>query len=236
MLYSLWRYRHSRFLPYPKLRPASPVVAVRRPISLSGVRQRACTVLIRQAGSTRATRFMSGVMQLRSRPRPLTQRSSDPAGNGHLVHYPGNGPDRGTMQLTDTTNKVYTASPNSLRADMIFTGDSNITVTADGKTFPGVIRRWNSSCDGCHNVPPAHALQNAGSNGASTCRPARMPCRIRQQDDVSHAYRVPSNEQTTSAGCYRCHPSPCYGGIHAGKFPNDSIGCVTCHGTLARCG
>ena len=49
----------------------------------------------------------------------------------------------------------------------------------------------------------------------------------------SHAYRVPSNQVNTSEGCYQCHPSPCYSGIHAGKFPNDPIGCATCHGTLA---
>jgi hypothetical protein len=48
----------------------------------------------------------------------------------------------------------------------------------------------------------------------------------------SHGYRVPVAEQTTSEGCYRCHPSPCYSGIHQNKFPNDAIGCVTCHGTM----
>jgi hypothetical protein len=135
------------------------------------------------------------------------------------------------MTVGDATNKVYTASPNSLRADMIYTGDSNITYTADGKSFSGVIRRWNSKCDGCHSTPPAHAIQNAGSAGASTCRNTACHPYFGAMMMQSHAYRVPADEQTTSAGCYRCHPSPCYSGIHAGKFPNDSIGCVTCHGT-----
>src|SRR5574341_930005 len=40
----------------------------------------------------------------------------------------------GTMTLTDTVNKVYTASPTSLAATNIFTGDSNMTYSADGKT------------------------------------------------------------------------------------------------------
>lgn len=133
----------------------------------------------------------------------------------------------------DTTNKIYTASPSTLRADMIYTGDSIIRYTADGKTFDGVVRRWNANCDGCHAVPPPHALQNAGSNGASTCRTSTCHPSFGAKMMQSHAYRVPSNETTTSEGCYRCHPSPCYSGIHKGKFPNDSIGCVTCHGTLA---
>jgi hypothetical protein len=140
--------------------------------------------------------------------------------------------ETGAMTVGDSTNKVYTATPKSLRADMIFTGDSNIDYTADGKTFSGVIRRWNSKCDGCHSTPPPHALQNAGSNGTSTCRTSTCHADFGALMMQSHAYRVPSNEQTTSDGCYRCHPSPCYGGIHKDKFPNDSIGCVTCHGTM----
>jgi hypothetical protein len=139
----------------------------------------------------------------------------------------------GAMTIGDSANKVYTASPNTLRADMLFTGDSNVTYTADGKTFSGVIRRWNSKCDGCHSTPPAHAIQNAGSNGTSTCRSTACHAEFGNKMMESHAYRVPLAEQTTSAGCYRCHPSPCYGGIHLNKFPNDSVGCVTCHGTLA---
>lgn len=137
----------------------------------------------------------------------------------------------GTMTITDAINKVYTASPTSLTAVSIFTGDSNITYSADGKNFSGVIRRWNSKCDGCHSVPPPHAIQNAGSAGASTCRNAACHQYFGAKMMQSHAYRVPANEQTTSDGCYRCHPGPCYSGIHLGKFPNDSIGCVTCHGT-----
>jgi len=144
--------------------------------------------------------------------------------------------ETGTMTLGTTAleiaNKIQVATPKSARADMIFTGDTNITYTSGGTSFSGVIRRWNSDCDGCHNVPPAHAIQNAGANGVSTCRSTACHADFGDKMMVSHAYRVPVNEQTTSAGCYRCHPSPCYGGIHAGKFPNDSIGCVTCHGTL----
>jgi len=139
----------------------------------------------------------------------------------------------GTMTVGDSTNKVYTASPTSLRADMIYTGDSNIDYTADGKTFSGVIRRWNSKCDGCHSVPPPHAIANAGSNGVSTCRTSTCHPYFGDKMMTSHAYRVSTAEQTTSDGCYRCHPSPCYGGIHKDKFPNDSVGCVTCHGSLA---
>lgn len=135
----------------------------------------------------------------------------------------------GTMTIGDSTNKVYVATPTSVRADMIYTGDTTIRYTANGKTFDGVIRRWNAKCDGCHSVPPPHALANAGSNGTSTCRNCHV---LGAKMMSSHAYRVPTNEQTTSDGCYRCHPSPCYSGIHKGKFPNDSIGCVTCHGTL----
>jgi hypothetical protein len=131
----------------------------------------------------------------------------------------------------ETANKIHVATPKSAAADKIFTGDTNITYTASGKSFSGVIRRWNSKCDGCHATPPAHALANAGSAGVSTCRSTACHADFGAKMMQSHAYRVPVNEQTTSAGCYRCHPSPCYGGIHLGKFPNDSIGCVTCHGT-----
>ncbi len=138
--------------------------------------------------------------------------------------------ETGTMSIIDSANKVYGASPKSLAATNLFTGDSNITYTADGKSFPGVIRRWNSTCDGCHAAPPPHALQNAGSNGNSTCRTCHADFGALMMK--SHAHRVPVSEQTTSAGCYRCHPSPCYGGIHKDKFPNDSIGCVTCHGDM----
>ncbi|MEK6700077.1 MAG: hypothetical protein AABZ10_13680 [Nitrospirota bacterium] len=140
--------------------------------------------------------------------------------------------ETGSMTVLDSTNKVYTASPKSLSAVNIFTGDSNIDYTADGKTFSSVIRRWNSKCDGCHATPPAHALQNAGSNGTSTCRTSTCHPYFGAKMMQSHAYRVTTAEQTTSDGCYRCHPSPCYGGIHKDKFPNDSIGCVTCHGDL----
>ncbi|OGW47360.1 MAG: hypothetical protein A2078_14990 [Nitrospirae bacterium GWC2_57_9] len=144
---------------------------------------------------------------------------------------PGTG-QTGAMTMTDTANKVYTASPTSLRADMLFTGDSIIRYTADGKTFDGVVRRWNSKCDGCHATPPAHALANAGSAGNSTCRSTACHADFGALMMQSHGYRVPVAEQTTSEGCYRCHPSPCYSGIHKDKFPNDSIGCVTCHGTM----
>jgi hypothetical protein len=151
--------------------------------------------------------------------------------SGITFNIPGTG-QTGAMTVGDATNKVYTATPNTLRADMIFTGDSIIRYTADGKTFDGVVRRWNSKCDGCHATPPAHALANAGSAGASTCRTATCHPDFGAKMMQSHAYRVPVAEQTTSEGCYRCHPSPCYSGVHAGKFPNDSIGCVTCHGTM----
>ncbi|MBI4685186.1 MAG: hypothetical protein HY755_08290 [Nitrospirae bacterium] len=136
----------------------------------------------------------------------------------------------GTMTIGDSTNKVYTATPTSLQAVMVYSGDSEITYTADGKTFTGVIRRWNAKCDGCHAVPPPHAIANqATTPGTSLCRNCHV---LGAKMMSSHAYRVPSSEQTTSDGCYRCHPSPCYGGIHKDKFPNDPIGCVTCHGTL----
>jgi len=150
---------------------------------------------------------------------------------GITFTIPGTG-QTGAMTVGDATNKVYTASPNTLRADMIYTGDSIIQYTADGKTFDGVVRRWNAKCDGCHATPPAHALQYAGSAGASTCRTTTCHPAFGAKMMQSHGYRVPVAEQTTSDGCYRCHPSPCYGGIHKGKFPNDSTGCVTCHGTL----
>jgi hypothetical protein len=133
----------------------------------------------------------------------------------------------------ETANKIFVATPKSAAAVNIFTGDTNITYTADGKSFPGVIRRWNAKCDGCHTVPPPHALQNAGSAGVSTCRTTTCHPDFGDKMMSSHAYRVPANEQTTSAGCYQCHPSPCYSGIHMGKFPNDSIGCISCHGSLA---
>ncbi len=143
--------------------------------------------------------------------------------------------ETGTMTLgtsaADITNKVYLGTPKSLKAVNIFTGDSNITYTADGKTFSGVVRRWNSKCDGCHSVPPPHAILNAGSAGVSTCRTSTCHPYFGAKMMQSHALRVPVAEQTTSDGCYRCHPGPCYGGVHLGKFPNDSIGCVTCHGT-----
>ncbi len=142
----------------------------------------------------------------------------------------------GSMTIGDATNKVYTASPTSARADMIYNNvNTPITYTADGKTFDGVIRRWNAKCDGCHTTPTTlqpnlHLITyKATTPGASRCRECHV---LGAKMMSSHAYRVPSNEQTTSDGCYRCHPSPCYGGIHAGKFPGDSIGCVTCHGTL----
>jgi len=159
---------------------------------------------------------------------------------GHMIN-PGTGikwtvqgtNETGSMTIGDSTNKVYIASPTSLAATNIFTGDTNITYTADNKNFSGVIRRWNSKCDGCHSTPPAHAIANAGSNGVSTCRTSTCHPEFGSKMMESHAYRVSTSEQTTSAGCYRCHPSPCYGGIHLNKFPNDSVGCVTCHGSLA---
>lgn len=146
--------------------------------------------------------------------------------------------ETGTMTAGTTAieidNKIFVATPKSARADMIFTGDTNITYSADGKSFSGVIRRWNSKCDGCHSVPPPHALANAATTpGVSTCRSTACHADFGSKMMQSHAYRVTVAEQTTSDGCYRCHPSPCYGGIHKDKFPNDAIGCVTCHGSLA---
>lgn len=133
----------------------------------------------------------------------------------------------GSMSITDSRNKVFSASPTSMGALVI--GDKNytITYTAEGKSFSGVVRRWNADCDSCHANPPSHALANAGSNGSSTCRNCHD---LADKMKTSHANRIPNN--TTSQACYSCHPSPCYGGVHANKFPNDSIGCVTCHGTL----
>jgi len=158
--------------------------------------------------------------------------------------------ETGTMTLGTTTseidNKIFLATPKTLAATNIFTGDSNITYTADGKSFAGVVRRWNSKCDGCHSTPPQHALDYQTGDGrfaalgypagTSTCRASSLNGMACHPDFgakmmESHAYRVSSSEQTTSAGCYRCHPSPCYGGIHLNKFPNDSVGCVTCHGS-----
>src|SRR3990172_8291119 len=105
-----------------------------------------------------------------------------------------------------------------------------ITYTAEGKTFNGVIRRWNADCDSCHSTPPAHAIANkATTPGTSLCRNCHI---LGMQMKVSHWDRVPNN--TTSQACYACHPSPCYSGIHAGKFPGDSIGCISCHGDLTK--
>jgi hypothetical protein len=136
----------------------------------------------------------------------------------------------GAMTLTDATNKVYTATPTSVKADMIWTGDTAINYTADGKTFPGVIRRWNAKCDGCHETPPAHAIANKATTvGTSKCRDCHA---LGDKMKTSHWNRVPNN--TTSDACYSCHPSPCYSGIHTGKFPGDSIGCISCHGDLTK--
>lgn len=155
--------------------------------------------------------------------------------NGYLI-TPGTGitwkvtatGETGSMSIVDSTNKVFSATPKSMGALVI--GDKNyeITYTADGKTFKGVVRRWNSDCDSCHSTPPAHARANAGSNGTSNCRNCHD---LAEKMKVSHASRISNN--TTSDACYKCHPSPCYSGVHAGKFPNDSMGCVTCHGSLA---
>lgn len=136
----------------------------------------------------------------------------------------------GPLTLTDATNKVYTATPTSVRADLVYSGnpDTAINYTADGKTFPGVIRRWNAKCDGCHATPPAHAIANKATTvGISKCRDCHA---LGDRMKTSHWNRVPNN--TTSQACYSCHPSPCYSGIHTGKFPGDSIGCISCHGDL----
>jgi hypothetical protein len=132
--------------------------------------------------------------------------------------------ETGTMTLSDATNKVYTASPKSMRADLVGDFNYEITYTADGKTFTGVVRRWNSDCDGCHTVPPSHVQANKGTNGVSTCRNCHA---LGDKMKRSHWNRVPNN--TTDASCYSCHPSPCYSGVHV----NFGIGCVQCHGTLA---
>jgi hypothetical protein len=132
--------------------------------------------------------------------------------------------ETGSMTIGDATNKVYTASPKSARADVV--GDINYTVnyTAEGKTFTGVIRRWNSDCDTCHATPPAHAIANAGSNGVSNCRNCHG---LAEKLHTSHANRVSNN--TSAAACYSCHPSPCYSGVHI----NVGVDCVSCHGSLA---
>lgn len=137
----------------------------------------------------------------------------------------------GAMTLSDATNKVYTATPTSLGATQIFAQvDTAINYTAEGKTFSGVIRRWNAKCDGCHQDPPAHAIANkATTPGTSTCRNCHA---LGDRMKTSHWNRVANN--TTSDACYACHPSPCYSGIHQGKFPGDSIGCVSCHGDLTK--
>lgn len=137
----------------------------------------------------------------------------------------------GAMTISDTANKVYAATPTSLGATAIFSGDSAINYTAEGKTFSGVVRRWNSKCDGCHATPPAHAIANkATTPGTSLCRNCHI---LGMKQHTSHANRVPLAQKTTSDACYQCHPSPCYSGIHTGKFPGDSIGCISCHGSLA---
>ena len=134
----------------------------------------------------------------------------------------------GPLTLTDATNKVFTASPTSVAADKIYSGDTAINYTAEGKTFSGVIRRWNAVCDGCHTTPPNHAVVNkATTPGVSLCRNCHA---LGDRMKTSHWNRVPNN--TTSDACYSCHPSPCYSGIHQGKFPGDSIGCISCHGDL----
>lgn len=155
--------------------------------------------------------------------------------NGYVI-APGTGitwkvtatGETGAMSITDSTNKVFSATPKSMGA--LVSGDKNyeITYTADGKTFKDVVRRWNSDCDSCHTTPPSHARLNAGSNGTSTCRNCHDLADTMKR---SHALRVANN--TTSAACYACHPSPCYSGVHANKFPNDAQGCVTCHGKLS---
>lgn len=131
--------------------------------------------------------------------------------------------ETGAMTLSDATNKIYTATPKSARADIVGDINYNVEYTADGKTFTGVIRRWNSDCDGCHATPPAHALANAGSAGVSTCRNCHG---LAEKLHTSHANRVTNN--TTAAACYSCHPSPCYSGVHV----NFGVDCVSCHGSL----
>lgn len=133
----------------------------------------------------------------------------------------------GSMSLFDSTNKIYAATPTSMGALVI--GDKNYTVsyTSGGKSFSGVVRRWNSDCDGCHAAPPAHAIANAGSNGTSTCRNSGCHTEFALKMKTSHASRVPNN--STAQACYSCHPSPCYNAIHVGY----NIDCVSCHGSLA---
>ena len=135
----------------------------------------------------------------------------------------------GAMTLSDSINKIYSATPTSVAADKVYTQtDTAINYTAEGKTFGGVIRRWNAKCDGCHATPPAHAIANkATTPGISTCRNCHA---LGDKMKTSHWNRIPNN--TTSDACYACHPSPCYSGIHAGKFPGDPIGCISCHGDL----
>ncbi|MBI4684297.1 MAG: hypothetical protein HY755_03745 [Nitrospirae bacterium] len=134
----------------------------------------------------------------------------------------------GSMTLADSTNKIYTATPTSMGALVSGDKDYEIQYTADGKTFTGVVRRWNSDCDGCHAAPPAHAITyKATTAGTSRCRECHD---LADKMKRSHASRI--NDDTSNA-CYKCHPSPCYGGVHKNKFANDSIGCVTCHGKLS---
>jgi len=138
--------------------------------------------------------------------------------------------ETGSMTVADATNKVYTATPKSMGATLVGDFNYQIEYTADGKTFSGVVRRWNSKCDNCHASPPPHAVTyKATTPGVSRCRECHPLGDIMMS---SHAFRVPAAEQTTSAGCYECHPGPCYSGVHLNKFPGDSIGCVTCHGTM----
>lgn len=146
---------------------------------------------------------------------------------GVTFRIPSTG-ETGSMTVLDSTNKVYAASPTSVKADGLF-NDQNTTIeyTAGGVTKTGVIRRWNSDCDGCHTAPPAHALANAGSNGTSTCRNSACHAEFAWKMKVSHASRVPNN--TSASACYSCHPSPCYSGVHQ-PF---GIDCVSCHGSLA---
>lgn len=151
---------------------------------------------------------------------------------GHLIN-PGTGitwsanGGSGSMSVLDSTNKVYAATPANMGA--LVQGDNNYTVTytADGKSFSGVVRRWNSDCDGCHATPPAHALANAGSNGVSTCRNSGCHTDFGWKMKTSHASRVSNN--TSASACYSCHPSPCYSGVHN----QYGIDCVSCHGSLA---
>jgi ssDNA-binding Zn-finger/Zn-ribbon topoisomerase 1 len=133
----------------------------------------------------------------------------------------------GAMTITDATNKVYTATPTSARADIVGDINYNVEYTAEGKTFTGVIRRWNSDCDKCHATPPAHAIANkATTAGTSTCRNCHG---LAEKMHTSHAARVSNN--TSATACYSCHPSPCYSGVHINLNP--VVDCVSCHGSLA---